>query len=175
MHVPPPLGIADCTLEDLQLSFAYRHLVFRTVYRDVCRTRPRTAGNSCGLSFRARSDLLHLWDEAPPRTPTWRSGTFHTYFPERGNRHRDITPGWSTRARDGREGREETRVKTLRSRGSRLPTIALPDGEFLASSATSKACLQKGVRTDRLADWPYRAGYSDSPSMENRRQRSVCT
>ena len=48
-----------------------------------------------------------------PRTPTWHSGTFHTCFPERGNRHRDITPGWSTRARDGREGREETRVKTL--------------------------------------------------------------
>ena len=35
------------------------------------------------------------------------------------------------------------------ARGSRLPTIALPDGEFLASSATSKAGLQKGVRATK--------------------------
>ena len=37
-------------------------------------------------------------------------------------------------------------MKTHVARGSRLTTIALPDGEFLASSAT--ASLQKGVRAD---------------------------
>ena len=41
------------------------------------------------------------------------------YSGERENRHRDTTPEWWTPARHGREGREETRVKTLE--GQRKP------------------------------------------------------
>ena len=72
-----------------------------------------------GLSLSYLSDTKKRTKHQRPDGLRVGTAPYLIHLSERENRHRDITPEWWTPARHGREGREETRVKTLE--GQRKP------------------------------------------------------
>lgn len=136
---------------------------------------PGLLGNSCGaFSFPGFLSSFAAFRATIPESPLRVVARSHLYLPDGENRHRDITPrGRTAQAAEGNgEGRIRTRVRTHETRGSRLPTFALPDKEFLASTATSKAACRRASDQGFCADWPYRAGCLASYAGKDRRPRS---
>ena len=128
-----------------------------------------------GLSlFRARSDLLHLWDEAPPRTPHGVVGR-STYFPERkstsGYYARMVDPGkgWPRRPRrnpsENLGGPEEADYRPSRYRM----------GSFWHQAPRQKRACRRASEQTALRIGPTGPDTPILRAWKNRRQRSVCT
>lgn len=137
----------------------------------ACRPRPRTVASSCGAFsfFRFSTKTSKTW--------RLRVGTAPPTCSIQSKENIDIgilrpKAGQAQAAEGSGKDRIETRVKTHKARGRRLPTFALPDKEFLASTATSKAACRRASDQGAIADWPYRARCLPSCAGQDRRQRS---